>query len=64
MERAKAIINNCAHPAYRDYLRRYIEDSPLGHERHDLLRCFEMHRNLIEGGAMLPDLDLKAFGRD
>ena len=64
MERAKAIINNCAHPAYRDYLRRYIESSTLGHERHDLLRCFEMHRNLIEHGAMLPDLDAKAFKGD
>jgi acetyl-CoA hydrolase len=61
MERARAIIENCAHPAYRDYLRRYIGTAPLGHERQDLLRCFELHRNLIEYGAMLPDLDVKAI---
>jgi acetyl-CoA hydrolase len=64
MERARTIIENCAHPAYRGYLRGYIENAPLGHERHDLLRCFEMHRNLIDTGAMLPDLDLKPFQQD
>ena len=64
MERAHAIIDNCAHPAYRDYLRKYIENAPLGHERHDLLKCFEMHRNLIETGAMLPDLDVREFAQD
>ena len=25
-----------------------------GHIRHDQLRCFELHRNLMERGAMLP----------
>ncbi len=62
MQRAKAIIENCAHPAYRDYLYRYIENSRLGHIRHNLANCFELHRNLIESGAMLPDLDLSAIG--
>ena len=28
-----------------------------GHIRHDLARCFELHRNFMEHGAMLPDLD-------
>ena len=32
-----------------------------GHIRHDLTRCFELHRNLIEHGAMLPELDLNQF---
>jgi acetyl-CoA hydrolase len=54
MERARAIIEHCAHPAYRDYLRTYVERSPNGHIRHDLARCFELHRNLIETGSMLP----------
>jgi acetyl-CoA hydrolase len=54
MERARAIIEKCAHPMYRDYLRTYVETSPLGHIRHDLSRCFELHRNLIETGSMLP----------
>jgi propionyl-CoA:succinyl-CoA transferase len=56
MQRAKTIIEKCAHPAYRDYLYRYIKDARLGHIRHDLTRCFELHRNLLEHGAMLPDL--------
>jgi acetyl-CoA hydrolase len=57
-ERARRIIDHCAHPAYRDYLHRYIEGARQGHIRHDLARCFELHRNLIEHGAMLPGLDL------
>lgn len=60
MQRARAIIENCAHPAYRDYLHRYIERSRVGHIRHDLETCYELHLNLMEHGAMLPDLDLGA----
>lgn len=54
MERARRIIDNCAHPAYREYLHSYLEGSPAGHIRHDLGRCFELHRNLLETGCMLP----------
>lgn len=61
LERAHAIINNCAHPAFRDYLHKYLENSPQGHIRHDLRKCFEMHLNLMEQGAMIPDLDLTQF---
>ena len=53
-ERAKRIIENCAHPAYRDYLHDYIDAAPMGHVRHDLSRCFELHRSLLEAGSMLP----------
>lgn len=53
-ERARTIIEQCAHPMYRDYLCHYLESAPLGHIRHDLSRCFELHRNLIETGSMLP----------
>jgi len=56
MQRARAIIEKCAHPMYRDYLRKYLRDSRPGHIRHDLKRSFELHRNLLECGAMLPDL--------
>jgi len=56
MQRAKTIIEKCAHPAYREYLYRYIQNARLGHIRHDLTRCFELHRNLLEHGSMLPDL--------
>ena len=62
VERARTIIEKCAHPAYRDYLRRYLEGAPMGHIRHDLNRCFELHRNLTETGSMLPDLKASDFG--
>lgn len=58
MQRAEKIIQNCAHPAYREYLWKYVEDSRVGHIRHDLDKAFELHLNLMETGSMLPDLDL------
>ena len=61
IQRARTLIQNCAHPAYRDYLMNYLETSRMGHIRHDLKRCFELHLNLIEQGAMLPELDLSQF---
>jgi len=54
-QRASLIIDRCAHPAYRDYLHRYIREASSGHIRHDLKRCFELHQNLLEYGSMLPD---------
>lgn len=61
MQRAELIIERCAHPAYRDYLHHYIERARAGHIRHHLEACFEMHTNLMEHGAMLPDLDPSQF---
>ncbi len=55
-QRAKRIIDSCAHPAYRDYLHKYFERSPHGHYRHDLSRSFELHTRFLRHGAMLPDL--------
>jgi acetyl-CoA hydrolase len=63
IDRARVIIDNCAHPAYRDYLNRYIENAPAGHIRHNLRKCFELHLNFLEHGAMLPGLDPEAFPR-
>jgi succinate CoA transferase len=54
-ERARLLIDRCADPSYRDYLRQYVEKAGLGHIRHDLGRCFELHQNLLRHGAMLPD---------
>jgi len=54
IQRARKIIDNCAHPSYRDYLHDYLNSAPIGHIRHDLGRCFELHRNLIQHGEMLP----------
>jgi acetyl-CoA hydrolase len=56
LQRARLIIDRCAHPAYRDYLNRYVAQSRGGHIRHDLSRCFELHQNLLSYGAMLPEL--------
>jgi acetyl-CoA hydrolase len=58
VQRARMIIDSCAHPAYRDYLHRYVNESRVGHIRHDLNKCFELHRNLLAHGAMLPELHL------
>ena len=58
IERAHEIIEKCAHPAYRPYLREYIETAPMGHLRHDLSRCFELHRNLQTEGSMLPGVEV------
>ena len=33
----------------------------VGHIRHDLATCFELHRNLIETGQMLPEIDVAAL---
>jgi len=55
LQRARTMIDNCAHPAYRDYLWKYVNESRHGHIRHDLGRCFELHRNLLEHGTMLPE---------
>ena len=53
MQRAKAVIENCAHPSYRPYLNDYIKSSPSGHIRHNLKRAFELHTSLLEHGSML-----------
>ena len=54
MQRAKRIIEKCAHPLYRPYLEKYVREAPVGHIPHDLARCFELHRNYLEQGEMLP----------
>ena len=56
LERADKIINTCAHPLYRPYLTDYLAKGACGHICHDLIRCFEFHRNFMEYGSMLPGL--------
>ena len=34
----------------------------MGHIRHDLRRCFELHVNYLEHGTMLPDVKSDQFG--
>jgi acetyl-CoA hydrolase len=54
MRRARAIIERCAHPMYRDYLTRYVETARPGHIRHNLSTCYELHQRFLESGSMLP----------
>lgn len=54
-ERARAIIENCAHPDYRPQLKAYFERAARlygGQSPHDLDRAFDMHRRLRETGSM------------
>jgi len=52
--RAERIIEKCAHPDYRGYLKQYVKDSKKGHIHHDLNHCFDLHKRLAETGSMLP----------
>ncbi|MDR1921013.1 MAG: hypothetical protein LBS31_04625 [Candidatus Adiutrix sp.] len=55
VERAEAIIANCAHPAYREHLRRYLDRAVAlvgGHHPQLLNEAFDWHRRLKETGSM------------
>lgn len=61
-ERAREIINNCAHPDYRDLLTDYLQRSEhyamknkAMHEPHMLENAFKFHTNLKEKGTMKVD---------
>ena len=53
-QRARVIIKNCVHPTYQDYMYHYLETCPKAHIRHNLSTCFDLHKNLMEHGSMLP----------
>lgn len=59
VRRARAIIENCAAPQYRDLLEEYLDHairvSKGGHMPHDLDRVFELHRRYADTGSMLPE---------
>ena len=59
-QRAIQIIDKCAHPLYKNYLRHYLETALIGHIKHDLTRCYELHRNLMETGERLPEMRNKS----
>ncbi len=52
MERAHAIIENCAHPDYRPILREYLKIAAGGHTHHNLPCAFAMHDTLRRKGDM------------
>ncbi|KKA26328.1 hypothetical protein TD95_003512 [Thielaviopsis punctulata] len=58
-ERARVIINKCAHPVYQPILKHYFEKAEfeclrkgMGHEPHLLFNSFDMHKALMEQGSM------------
>jgi propionyl-CoA:succinyl-CoA transferase len=52
-QRAKAIIEKCAHPTYRPYLLDYLKTAANGHIRHNLKKAFDLHCSYLEHGSML-----------
>ncbi|MDR5747113.1 acetyl-CoA hydrolase/transferase family protein [Caballeronia sp. LZ029] len=55
-ERAMSVIQNCAHPLYRDLLRDYYRDAAAagGHTPHRLDQAFSFHTRFAASGSMLP----------
>ena len=49
-QRAEKIIENCAHPMYRETLHKYLRSSESGHLPHNLDSCFTLHRNIQQYG--------------
>ncbi|KAF2472895.1 nagb/rpia/CoA transferase-like protein [Lindgomyces ingoldianus] len=68
-ERARVIIEKCAHPEYRPILKDYFEKAEFeclrkgwGHEPHLLWNTFDMHRHLNDFGTMkLPKWDFRGY---
>ncbi|KAF5974766.1 acetyl-CoA hydrolase [Fusarium bulbicola] len=59
-ERARVIINKCAHPKYQPILSHYFDKAEseglkkgMGHEPHLLFNAFDLHKALAEEGSML-----------
>ncbi|MDY0190174.1 MAG: acetyl-CoA hydrolase/transferase C-terminal domain-containing protein [Desulfuromonas sp.] len=58
-ERAKKLIDTCAHPSYRPILQEYLDRASqeclakgIGHEPQLFDRCFKMQQNLAKNGTM------------
>ncbi|CAP61312.1 uncharacterized protein PODANS_3_10910 [Podospora anserina S mat+] len=58
-ERARVIIDKCAHDVYKPILKAYFEKAEfeclrkgMGHEPHLLFNSFDMHKALLEEGSM------------
>jgi succinyl-CoA:acetate CoA-transferase len=54
-ERVELIIENCAHPMYRDQLREYFQEALQrgGQTPHVLEKAFSWHTNFAKNGTML-----------
>jgi succinate CoA transferase len=51
-ERARLIIERCAHPNYRTDLRRYFDRAQHGHSPQTLANAFAMHQRFLSSGDM------------
>lgn len=51
-ERAQAIIENCAHPDYKQLLWDYLKIADQGHSCHKLSAAFAMHDTFLREGDM------------
>jgi succinate CoA transferase len=51
-QRAQEIINNCAHPDYRDLLNQYMSVAGKWHEPFSLKNAFRMHETFAAEGDM------------
>lgn len=51
-ERAMLIIENCAHPDFRDELKGYLDMVEGGHTPHTLTAAFRMHEQFQKTGTM------------
>jgi len=59
VERARLIIDRCAHPEYRPLLKEYLEfglkNAPSKHTPTMLDHCFDMHKQFMNTGSMKMD---------
>jgi hypothetical protein len=51
-ERARLMVQTCAHPEYRDDLLRYFEMAKDGHSPQTLANAFLMHQQFLQSGDM------------
>jgi propionyl-CoA:succinyl-CoA transferase len=51
-QRAEAVIQNCAHPTFREQLRDYLKFVKPGHEPLSFSACFGMHEKFVHDGDM------------
>jgi len=52
IQRAECIIENCAHPDYKQLLWDYLKIAKMGQTRHNLPAAFAMHDTLARKGDM------------
>ena len=52
LERAKVIIENCAHPDYKNLLWDYLKSASKGHTPHSMSAALGMHDTLLKKGDM------------